>query len=153
MDCSKTGHAYEAFTYLFGWNQGRIYVANEDPTIARNMAIVSRKLQISDQIILDRGQICLFWWKTSKYKVKIHKFFSYSAPYCRESKILHPTSRAVGAPKYAPGWNISIHLLSANKNSPVDLVKLAITGNFGLIRDFGTRTTHFTSKCFILGYI
>ena len=50
-------------------------------------------------------------------------------------------------------WNISIHLLSANKNSPVDLFKLAITGNFGLIRDFGTQTTHLThgtSKRFIL---
>ena len=50
-------------------------------------------------------------------------------------------------------WNISIHLLSANKNSPVDLFKLAITGNFGLIRDFGSQTshlTHGTSKRFIL---
>ena len=45
---------------------------------------------------------------------------------------------------YLFGRNIFIRLLSANKISPVDLLKLAITGNFTrLIRDSETRTIHF----------
>ena len=32
-----------------------------------------------------------------------YKFFIYSAPYCRVSKIQHPTSRVVGTLKYACG--------------------------------------------------
>ena len=36
-----------------------------------------------------------------------------------------------------------IRHLSADKNSPVDLWKLAVTGKFGLIRDSGTQSIHF----------
>ena len=36
--------------------QGRIYVANEYPTVVRTILIVRQKLRISRQIILDRRQ-------------------------------------------------------------------------------------------------
>ena len=41
---------------------------------------------------------------------------------------------------YLFNWNIFIRLHSANKNYPVDLLKLAITGKFGLICDSRTQT-------------
>ena len=36
-----------------GCTQGRIYVANENPTSARNMSILNYKLKILGQIILN----------------------------------------------------------------------------------------------------
>ena len=87
--------------------QGRIYVGNECPTFLRTMSIVSHKLRILRQIILKRRQICLFVRKiSSKYYGITYKFFNYSAPYCRDSKIQHPTSRVVGTFKYAPGMRV-----------------------------------------------
>ena len=44
---------------------------------------------------------------------------------------------------YVFGLNIFIYLLSANKNSPVGISKLAITVNIGLISDSGSQTIHF----------
>ena len=44
--------------------------------------------------------------KHANFRVK-HKFLNFSAPYCRESKIQHPTCRVVGIPKYAPVWKQS----------------------------------------------
>ena len=41
----------------------------------------------------------------NKQSVVAYKFFSYSAPYCRESKIQHPTSRMVGTLEYVPADN------------------------------------------------
>ena len=47
---------------------------------------------------------------------------------------------------YLFGRNIFIHLLSANNNFPIDLLKLAITGNFGSIVDPWTQTIYFFPK-------
>ena len=69
------------------YKQGRIYVANEHPTYARNVSIVDQKLKILGQIVLNRRQISLFWWKISKFQGKTCKFFNFSAPYCRDLKI------------------------------------------------------------------
>ena len=44
---------------------------------------------------------------------------------------------------YLFGRNIVIRLLSANKNSPVDLLKWAIMEDFGLIRDYTAHTAYF----------
>ena len=41
--------------------------------------------------------------KKCRFLGKTYKFLDFSAPYCRESKIQHPTCRVVGIPKYAPG--------------------------------------------------
>ena len=43
------------------------------------------------------------------------------------------------------GQYISTLLLSANKNNSADLVKLGVTGNFGLIRD----STNKSLTCFV----
>ena len=40
--------------------QGRIYVANEHPTYARNVSNVDQKLKILGPIVLNRRQISLF---------------------------------------------------------------------------------------------
>ena len=53
------------------------------------------------------------------------------------SKIDHSMYEAF---TYLFGWNIFFRLLSANKNYPVDLLKLAITVKFVLFRDSGTQT-------------
>ena len=82
--------------------QGRIYVANEYPTFARTMSLVGQKLTFSRQITLNVRQNLFFWWKTCKFEGKTYKFLNFSAPYCRESNIQHPTCRVVGIPKYAP---------------------------------------------------
>ena len=42
--------------------------------------------------------------------------------------------------------NISTRLLSANKNTSADLLKLSVTGNSGLIWDPRTQTIHFSPK-------
>ena len=52
--------------WLPTWQQGHIYVTNEYPTSTTTISIVSQKLQISFQVISNRTQICLVWWKTSK---------------------------------------------------------------------------------------
>ena len=46
--------------------------------------------------------------KHAKFYGKTYKFFNFLAPYCRESKIQHPTCRVVGIPKYAPAayWKL-----------------------------------------------
>ena len=51
---------------------------------------------------------------------------------------------------FIQGLECFIHLLSANNNFPIDLLKLAITGNFGLIFDSWTQTIHFFPK--LAGY-
>ena len=42
--------------------------------------------------------------KSVCFDEKTYKFLNFSAPYCRVSKIQHPTCRLVGIPKYAPEW-------------------------------------------------
>ena len=59
--------------------QGRIYAANKYHSFARVKSIVSHKLRISCQIILNRRQICLFWWKKMEvlgYNIQIIQLFN-----------------------------------------------------------------------------
>ena len=64
--------------------------------------MVGQKLTFSGQITLNvRPKSVCFDEKHANFRVK-HIFLNFSAPYCRESKIQHPTCRVVGIPKYAP---------------------------------------------------
>ena len=45
--------------------QGRIYVASEYPTFTRTISIVNQSLL--HQVFLAKRQICLFWWKKSRF--------------------------------------------------------------------------------------
>ena len=74
-------------------------------------------------------------------KSPLKKSLNFDGP-CRQEIIGQPfpmngskTGHSYEAFTYLFGQNIFILLLSANKNSPVDLSKFVITGNCGLIRD------------------
>mgnify|MGYP001801755064 CR=1 FL=1 len=74
--------------------------------IFRNRVDCQTKIRILGQIILNRRQICPFWWKTSKLYGNTYlgyKLLNYSATYCRESDIQSPPRRVVRTLKYAPG--------------------------------------------------
>ena len=45
------------------------------------------------------NKICPFQWKINNFWGITQKFFSNSAPHCRESRFQHPTSRVVGMQK------------------------------------------------------
>ena len=80
----------------------RIYVANEYTTFARTMSLVGQKLTFSCQISLNVRQNLSVLMKNMQILRKRYKFLNFSAPYCRESRIQHPTCRVVEIPKYAP---------------------------------------------------
>ena len=64
--------------------------------------MVSQKLTFLRQISLNVRQNLSVLMKNMHILGKKHKFWNFSAPYCRESKIQHPTCRVVGITKYAP---------------------------------------------------
>ena len=55
---------------IFFNHQGRIYVANEYPTYARNMLFDNRKLKISGPIFLNRSESVCFDEKQANCRVK-----------------------------------------------------------------------------------
>ena len=115
-------------TSLTSLTQGRIYVATEYPTFLKIMSDVSQNLRILCQIILNRRQMCLFWCEISQFYGITYKFFNYSAPYCKVSKIQHPTSRVVGTLNYAPALTSSkiklfccVHIFFADSKNNKEL--------------------------------
>ena len=102
--CNLTG-MYLVIAFI----PGVFYAANKYPTFQRNENYVNCQ-STTYGFVLNYPE-----WKTnlsvlmknSKFWVKTYKFFNYAAPYCRESKIQHPTSRIVGTLKYAPASYIN----------------------------------------------
>ena len=67
------------------------------------MLMIIQKLRIWHQISSIADNLSFLMKNMQILGNNIKKIFNHSAPYCRESKIQHPTSIVVGTLKYAPG--------------------------------------------------
>ena len=80
LSCASLSITLNFCCCLYYSDQQCSYVANLYPNFARIMSIVSQKLRILPQIILNRSQNCRFWWKINKFQGITFEFINYSAP-------------------------------------------------------------------------